>query len=85
MHKKSAKQLQQVAARVGGNRIQILHGTIDNLITAPHAEVLYDRLGGEAAGVTKTMFEGRGHYLPWEERLEFKRLIEDLIEKVQML
>jgi len=82
-HKKSVEQLRQVTERIGGNRIQILHGTIDNLITVPHGEVLYDRLGGEATGVTKTIFEGRGHYLPWEERQEFKRLIEALIEKVQ--
>ncbi|MCJ1390896.1 hypothetical protein MMC18_003757 [Xylographa bjoerkii] len=84
-HRKSTKQLRQLAEGVGGDRIQILHGSIDNLITVPHAEVLYDRLGGEAAAVTKTIFEGRGHYLPWEERQEFKILVAALIEKVQAL
>ncbi|MCJ1280711.1 hypothetical protein MMC26_000028 [Xylographa opegraphella] len=84
-HKKSVEQLRQVTETVGGSRIQLLHGTIDNLITIPHAHVLYDRLGGEAAGVTKTIFEGRGHYLPWEERQEFRSLIESLVEKVQAL
>ena len=84
-HKKNAEQLRQVRVTVGGSRIQILHGTIDNLITVPHAHVLYDRLGGDAAGVTKTIFEGRGHYLPWEERQKFRSLIEALVEKVQAL
>ena len=84
-HKKTLEQLHKVTETVGGSRIQILHGTIDNLITVPHAQVLYDQLGGEAAGVMKTIFEGRGHYLPWEERQEFRALIEALVEKVQSL
>ncbi|MCJ1435578.1 hypothetical protein MMC27_004952 [Xylographa pallens] len=84
-HKKTVEQLHKVTETVGGSRIQILHGTIDNLITVPHAHVLYDRLGGKAAGVTKTIFEGRGHYLPWEERPKFRALIEALVEKVQAL
>ena len=82
-HKKSPAQLREMADNVGRERIQVLHGTIDNLITFPHAKVLVDALGGEDAGVTKVVFEGRGHYIPMEERQRFKGVIESLIEKTE--
>ena len=72
-----------MAENVGRERIQVLHGTIDNLITFPHAKVLVDALGGEEGGVTKVVFEGRGHYIPMEERQRFKGVIESLIEKTK--
>ena len=72
-----------MADNVGRERIQVLHGTIDNLITFPHAKVLVDALGGEDAGVMKVVFEGRGHYIPMEERQRFKRVIESFIEKTK--
>ena len=84
-HKKTVTQLQQISGSVGGQRIQIMHGTIDNLITVPHAEILYNGLGGEDAGISKIIFEGRGHYLPYEERKEFKRLMEAFIAKTEAL
>lgn len=84
-HRKTPKQLQQMAERVGPERIQVLHGTIDNLITFPHAEILFRSLGGEEAGITKHIFEGKGHYLPLEERKEFRRLMEGMIEKTEAL
>lgn len=84
-HKKSAQQLGEIAEAVGGERIQLMHGTTDNLITIPHAEILFQGLGGENGGVTKTIFEERGHYLPLEEVKAFKRLIEALIEKTSSL
>lgn len=84
-HKKSNEQLQQIADRVGRERIQVVHGTADSLITLPHAELLVRGLGGEEAGVTKHLFEGRGHYLPLEERKELKRLIQDMIGKTEAL
>lgn len=84
-HRKSPEQLQQLGERVGRARIQAMHGTIDNLITFPHLEVLVRGLGGEEGGVTKYVFEGRGHYLPLEEREEFQRLMEVMIAKVEAL
>lgn len=62
-----------------------MHGTIDNLITFPHLEILVRGLGGEEGGVKKYVFEGRGHYLPLEEREEFQKLMEVMIEKVGAL
>lgn len=54
---------------------------MDNLITLPHAKVLLKELGGKEGGVTKVIFKGRGHYLPFEERREFKRVMAALIDK----
>jgi len=84
-HKKTAAQLQEMAEKVGMQRIQVMHGTIDNLITFPHAAILVDALGGEGAGITNVVFPGRGHYLPLEEREAFRRLIEAMIEKTEAL
>ena len=82
-HHKSAKQLQALGDAVGRERMQVMHGTVDNMITVPHADVLVEELGREKQGVTKTIFQGRGHVLMWEEREEFKRLISALIEKTK--
>lgn len=84
-HKKTPNQLQQIADRVGRERIQVMHGTDDNLITFPHVEILVRSLGGEEAGITKYIFKEKGHYLPLEERENFKRLMEGMIEKTQAL
>ena len=62
-----------------------MHGTVDNMITVPHAHVLTHDLGGEELGITTTIFEGRGHVLFWEEREEFKRLVTALIEKTEAM
>ncbi len=84
-HRKSPEQLRHLGERVGRERIQVMHGTFDNLITFPHVEILVRGLGGEEAGVTKYVFEGRGHYLPLEERQEFKKLLEAMIEKTETM
>lgn len=57
-----------------------MHGTVDNMITVPHAEVLAKELG-EDKGVKKRIFQERGHVLMWEEREEFRNLVASLIEK----
>lgn len=84
-HHKSADQLKQLGDSVGRKRIQVIHGTIDNMITVPHAEILVKELGGEDSGVKKTIFQGRGHVLPVEERAEIARLITDIIEKTDAM
>ncbi|KAF2032401.1 alpha/beta-hydrolase [Setomelanomma holmii] len=40
-HYKSTKQLQQIAKTVGKNRIMVVHGTQDKMITFPHGVVLW--------------------------------------------
>ena len=70
---------------MGRDRIQVIHGTKDNLITVPHAHVLADGLGGEKQGITKVMFEGKGHGIPAEMRQELNDLVAALIEKSEKL
>ncbi len=84
-HKKSPQQLKEIADKVGRQRILVIHGTTDNLITVPHGEILTMELGEADMGVTKRIFEGRGHYLPMEERVEFRRLIEGIVEKTEAM
>ena len=84
-HAKSKKELKQIADKVGRDRIQVVHGTIDNLITPPHAEMLLEGLGGQDQGVTRILFEGRGHYLPLEECEPLQRKLEAMIDKTEAL
>ena len=80
-HHKSPEQLKDIGDKVGRERIQVIHGTTDNMITIYHGEMLVKELGGEESGVTRVVFENRGHVLPIEERKEFARLIERLVDK----
>ncbi|KAL9612903.1 MAG: hypothetical protein Q9167_002536 [Letrouitia subvulpina] len=84
-HYKSAEQLQELGDRVGRERIHVMHGTVDNMITLPHGETLAKELGGEAAGVTKTIVDGRGHVLHLEEEERYRQLLERLVEEVERL
>lgn len=84
-HHKSAAQLKELGDRVGRDRILIVHGTIDKMVTLPHGEVLCEELGGVEQGVTKVVVEGKGHALPMEWRREFTKLIGGFVEKTQNL
>lgn len=84
-HHKSADQLKELGDAVGRERISIIHGTSDNMITFPHAEVLVKELGGEDSGLSKTVFEGKGHVLPVEEDKEFNRLITEIVSRAANL
>lgn len=59
-HHKSATQLNQLGDQVGRNRLIVIHGTADRMITQPHGELLVKELGGEEKGVTRSMVDGRG-------------------------
>lgn len=80
-HHKTDAQLKEIGAKVGHERILVLHGTKDRMITFPHAEMLLKGLGGEESGVRKAFFEGQGHVVPIELRQEFNKLIEEMVEK----
>ena len=84
-HHKSPKQLKQIGDTVGRERIQVLHGTIDNMLTIPHGIMLADELGGEESGLKKVIFEGKGHVLMMEEKLEFDKLITQIVEKTERM
>ena len=84
-HHKSAKQLEELGDKVGRERILVVHGALDRMITLPHGEILCKELGGEERGVTKVIVEGKGHGLPMEWRRELTKLIGGFIEKTQKL
>ena len=84
-HSKSSKQLKEIADKVGRERIMVVHGTADNMIGGPLTEILMEGLGGEERGVTRKTFEGRGHYLPIEERVAFKESVEAIVEKAEAM
>ena len=62
-----------------------MHGTADNMIKYVHAEVLVRELGGEESGLTRVVFEGRGHVLPMEARKDFADSIADMVAKAEAL
>lgn len=82
-HHKSPQQLKELADKVGRERIQILHGTLDKMITFPHAETLAKELGKK--GVTKIIFDGRGHALHIEEREVYIKALESIVDKTEKL
>ncbi|KAL8840134.1 MAG: hypothetical protein Q9170_001482 [Blastenia crenularia] len=83
-HHKSPEQLKELADKVGRRRIQVLHGTVDKMITPPHGETLAQELGGEE-GVTKIIVPGRGHVLHVEELDMYNKALVDIIEKTERL
>jgi len=84
-HHKSPEQMKEIGDKVGRNRIQVMHGTIDQMITIPHAYMILEDLGGDKSGVTSHIYENRGHVLPLEERKEFARVMEDFVAKTEAL
>ncbi|KAF2758057.1 alpha/beta-hydrolase [Pseudovirgaria hyperparasitica] len=84
-HHKSDAQLKQIGDEVGRERIMVVHGTNDNMITFPHGPMLLKGLGGEEGGVTKKFIDGQGHMLPAEMRKEFNGWIEDLVRRGEEL
>lgn len=83
-HHKSPEQLKELADRVGRPRIQVLHGTVDKMITVPHGETLARELG-EEDGVTKIIVSGRGHVLHIEEMDMYHKALESMFDKVEKL
>ncbi|KAI9749763.1 MAG: hypothetical protein M4579_006753, partial [Chaenotheca gracillima] len=84
-HFKSDDQLRELGDRVGRERILVAHGTVDHMITVPHADTLATALGWEGGesekGPKKVIVEGVGHVLIMERRKEFLALIEEMIER----
>jgi pimeloyl-ACP methyl ester carboxylesterase len=62
-HHKSPEQLKQLADHVGRERIMVVHGTNDKMITVPHGQKLIDELQPKV-GIIR---EGDGHVLLLEQ------------------
>ena len=80
-HHKSPAQVAEIGDRVGRERIQVIHGDVDRMITFPHGEVLAAELGGQEKGVTVVCAKGKAHGLPMEWRREFTKAIAALVER----
>ncbi|KAL8667269.1 MAG: hypothetical protein Q9202_000842 [Teloschistes flavicans] len=83
-HHKSSEQIKELADKVGRQRIQVLHGTVDRMITVPHGETLARELGADGE-VTKIIVQGRGHVLHMEERQKYEQWLESIMDKVENL
>lgn len=85
-HHKSAQDMQQLGDKIGRDRIMVLHGEGDHMITfTPHAQLLLSELGGEEAGITKHHVPVLGHVAPFEMRKDFNRWVAEMVDKTEAL
>ncbi|KIW13055.1 hypothetical protein PV08_08242 [Exophiala spinifera] len=77
-HHKSTAQIARLGDEVGRERIAVLHGTADRMITFYHAELLKDELG---QGIEYKVWKGKGHVLMWEEEDEFNGFLEEFFAR----
>ncbi|GIC90148.1 uncharacterized protein Aud_006580 [Aspergillus udagawae] len=77
-HHKSPEQLRALGDAVGRERIAVLHGTEDRMLTFRHGEILKEEIG---EGITWKVFEGAGHMLGWETEHELNRSIQELVDR----
>jgi len=84
-HYKSPAQIAEIGDKVGRERMQVIHGVLDRMITTPHGEVLAAELGGQEKGLTVIMVEGKAHGLPMEWRREFTKAVAALVEKTESM
>ena len=80
-HYKSAKQLEQLGDKVGRERIMVLHGTRDNMITVPHGRKLIEMIK-PGVGAIK---EGYGHVFMLEDAKWHNEMVESLVQKSEKL
>ena len=81
-HSKSEAQLKELGDRVGRERIFVLHGTGDRMLTFVHGEMLRDELG---EGIKWKAWDGLGHVLMIEVEDEFNRDVQEFVEKCARL
>ncbi|MCJ1447895.1 MAG: hypothetical protein MMC23_008407 [Stictis urceolatum] len=80
-HHKSPEQLKLLGDRVGRDRILVVHGTADKMLTVPHGYVLINELAGD--GLSSRIFEDSGHIIPFENRKEFKDMMSSFFERTE--
>ena len=80
-HHKTEQQLKALADAVGRERIQVVHGSVDKLITVMHGQMLARFLGNEKQNVTYKEVEGCGHVILFERRKELGGIITEFVAK----
>lgn len=81
-HHKSPAQLRKLGDTVGRERIMLLHGTADRMLTVIHGETLRKELG---EGVTWKQYDGVGHMLGWEVEREMNEDVARFVDKCEKL
>lgn len=84
-HHKSREQLAAMADELGRERILVMHGTADRMISLPHGYKLREYLGGDESGLTTIIQEGMGHVPPLERCDWFHGVMEERIRKGEEL
>lgn len=84
-HYKSPEQLMELAAEVGRDRIMVVHGGLDRMISFPNGQALLEGLGGEKSGITVKFKMDMGHVIPIEMRKDFNSWVEELVQKAEKL
>jgi pimeloyl-ACP methyl ester carboxylesterase len=77
-HHKSAEQLKELGDKVGRERICVMHGDRDGMISFPHGEVLAKEIGVELV-----VWRGVGHIAMMEKRKEFNEMMEGIFQKAE--
>lgn len=84
-HHKSPEQLRLLADQIGRDRIMVVHGGKDRMISFANGEALLEGLGGEKSGITVKFDMDMGHVFPIERRTEFHAWVEELVQKAEKL
>lgn len=80
-HYKSPKQLEELGDKIGRERIMVMHGTKDNMISVPHGRKLIELLK-PGVGVIK---EGIGHVFMLEDAKWHNEMMESMVVKTERL
>jgi len=80
-HYKSDEQLNEIGLKVGRDRIMVLHGSGDRMLTLPHGEILMKGLGAKRSAVR----EGMGHVLMMEDLEWFHGMLEEHLRETVKL
>ena len=83
-HSKSDEQLREIGEQIGRERITVMQGHADPLITLENLPVLLRGLKGESGvEVRKEVFEDTGHYIPLEQQEGFWEAMERHLGEVE--
>jgi pimeloyl-ACP methyl ester carboxylesterase len=80
-HHKSAEQLKEIGDRVGRERILVMHGTSDNMITVHHGRVLVEEL----KPMKSFVMEGSGHVLMLEKTEWYNGVVVKMVAETEKM
>ncbi|KAH8881688.1 alpha/beta-hydrolase [Thozetella sp. PMI_491] len=72
-HRKSPEQLKELGDKVGRERILVMHGTVDGMISPPHGKKLIDYVKPDVGLIV----EGMGHVPMIERSTWYNKLLEE--------